>query len=125
MRKQEVVCDSIAKSTNPLSQGIKFGDLVFLSGQLGKNPVTGKLEEGTYNQTFRIMSNLKSLLEVEGLGMGDVIKTTIFMLDISRISEMNKAYCEFFQSPFPARSCVQVSALGGGAEVEIEVIAGK
>jgi 2-iminobutanoate/2-iminopropanoate deaminase len=125
MEKQEIICDSIAKSANPLSQGIRFGNLIFLSGQLGRNPGTGKLETGVYNQTFRILENLKSLLETEGLTMRDVLKTTIFMVDISKIAEMNKAYGEFFVAPFPTRSCIEVSALGGGAEVEIEVIAGK
>jgi len=125
MEKQEIVCDDIAKLANPLSQGLKFGNLVFLSGQLGRNPGTGKLENGVYNQTVRVLSNLKSLLETEGLSMRDVLKTTIFMADISKVAEMNKAYGEFFAAPFPTRSCIEVSALGGGAEVEIEVIAGK
>lgn len=125
MKRQEIICNGIAKSANPLSQGVKFSDLVFLSGQLGRNPDTGKLETGIYEQTLRALSNLKALLETEGLTMGDVLKTTIFIADISKIAEMNKAYGEYFSSPFPARSCVEVSALGGGAGVEIEVIAGK
>ena len=125
MERREIICDSIAKSANPLSQGIKFGNLLFLSGQLGRNPDTGKLETGAYEQTRRVLSNLRELLKTEDLSMDDVLKTTIFIVDISKVAEMNRAYGEFFSAPFPARSCVEVSTLGGGAEVEIELIAGK
>ena len=125
MGKEEIICSSIARSPNPLSQGIKFGGFVFLSGQLGRNPSTGALETGMYDQTHRALENLKILLESQGFGMRDVLKTTIYVTDMALTSEMNRAYKEFFSSPFPARSCVQVAALATGAEVEIEIIAAK
>lgn len=124
-KKSEVVCDSIAKSTSPLSQGITYGDLVFLSGQLGKNPATGRLEDGAYAQTARAMENIKTILSSMGLGTDSIIKSTIFVTDLSQVAEVNRAYSSFLGAPLPARSCVGISELAGGAVVEIEVIAGR
>ncbi|HQJ24389.1 MAG TPA: RidA family protein [Bacillota bacterium] len=123
--KLEIDCQSVAKSKSPLSQGIMYGDLIFLSGQLGKNPDTGKLEDGIYAQTSRAMENIKQILSSVGLGMTDIIKTTIFVVDMSNVSEVNRAYSSYFTNRLPARSCVGVSELGGGAEVEVEIIAGR
>lgn len=123
--KKEVECSSIAKSSSPLSQGIVYGDFIYLSGQLGKNPVTGKLEIGTYEQTLRVMENIKAILASLGIGMEKIIKTTIFLTNLSEVAEVNRAYSSYFSAPLPARSCVGISELAGGATVEIEVIAGR
>ena len=113
----------MAKSSSPLSQGIKFGNLIFLSGQLGRNPDTGKLETEYSGQIRRALSNLRDLLEASDSSMEMVLKTTVFVTDITKVGELNQVYREFFSDPMPARSCVEVSALAGGAEVEIELIA--
>jgi len=123
--KREIDCNRVAKSKSPLAQGIMYGDLVFLSGQLGKNPDTGRLEDGTYSQTSRAMENIRQILDSIGLGMEDIIKTTIYMVDMSSIAEVNKAYSDYFQAKLPARSCVGVAELAGGVVVEIEIIAGR
>jgi 2-iminobutanoate/2-iminopropanoate deaminase len=114
---------SVARSSSPLSQGIRFGNLLFLSGQLGRDPATGKLEAGFEAQARRTMTNLRDLLESAGSSMDMVLKTTVFVTDLARVGELNSIYREFFNNPLPARSCVEVSALAGGAEVEIELIA--
>ena len=122
--KKEVISSSnVAPSSSPLSQGIKWGNLIFLSGQIGRNPDTGKLEEGFDNQTRRVLQNLKELLTTVNSSMDRVLKTTIFMKNLSNGKELNEIYQEFFTKPYPARSCVKVSALALKAEVEIELIA--
>ena len=120
---KEVRSEKILKSPNPLSQGIRHGDLIFLSGQIARNPETGKLEEGFENQTRRILDNIVLILESEGVSMEQVIKVNIFLIDMGNMSVFNAIYSEYFdKAPYPARTCVQVS-LGAGIEVEIEVIA--
>ncbi len=121
--REEIVSDKVAKSSSPLSQGIKFGNLIFLSGQLARNPETGKLETEYSTQVRRALSNLRDLLEASDSSMDMVLKTTVFVTDITKVGELNQVYREFFSAPMPARSCVEVSALAGGAEVEIELIA--
>lgn len=121
--REEIVSDRVAKSSSPLSQGIRFGNLIFLSGQLGRNPDTGKLDAEYSAQVRRVLSNLRDLLESSGSSMDMVLKTTIFVTDITKVGELNQVYREFFSDPMPARSCVEVSALSGSAQVEIELIA--
>jgi len=121
--KESIKSSRVAQSSSPLSQGIKFGNLIFLSGQLGRNPTTGKLESGFDAQATRVMNNLKDILEDANSSMDMVLKTTIFVTDLKKAKNLNPIYKEFFNEPLPARSCVEVSALGGGAEIEIELIA--
>ena len=97
--------------------------MIFLSGQLGRNPETGQLENEFRVQVKRAMNNLKEILEASGSSMDMVLKTTIFITDLSNVKELNEVYQEFFNKPYPARSCVEVTALALKAEVEIELIA--
>jgi len=99
------------------------GDLVFLAGQIGINPDTGELEEGLEAQTLRAIKNVANILAEVGLGLDDVIKTTIFLRDIGDYPKVNEIYARFFHEPYPARSAVAVRDLPKGALVEIEVIA--
>ena len=122
-KKEVISSPNVAPSSSPLSQGIKWGNLIFLSGQLGKNPNTGELEKGFIAQTRRVLENLKELLTTANSSMDMVLKTTIFVTDLKKAKNLNAIYKEFFNEPLPVRSCVEVSALGGGAEVEIELIA--
>ena len=123
LMKKEITTSKVAKSSSPLSQGIRYGNLIFLSGQLGRNPETGQLENEFRVQVKRAMNNLKEILEASGSSMDMVLKTTIFITDLSNVKELNEVYQEFFNKPYPARSCVEVSALALKAEVEIELIA--
>lgn len=121
-KKEALSSPNVAPSSSPLSQGIKFGNLIFLSGQLGRNSNTGELEKGFNAQVKRVLQNLKELLNAANSSMDKVLKVTIFMTDISKVKELNSIYKEYFNKPFPSRICVEVSKLAKGAEIEIELI---
>ena len=123
MQIQTLQCSNVAPSSSPLVQGVIYGELIFLSGQLGKNPQTGKLESGFVAETSRVLENLKLLLEEAGSSMDKVLKVTVFLTDLSKMEIFNKVYRSFFPNRLPARSCVAVAALAGGATVEIELVA--
>jgi len=106
----------------PYSQGIDAG-AVYCSGQIGLDPSNGNLVEGVVAQTSRTLYNLEAVLRVGGLGMGNVVKTTVFMVDLAEFAQMNEEYGKHFSKPFPARSTVQVAALPKGARVEIDAVA--
>ena len=107
----------------PYSQAIEAGGMVFVSGQLPINAETGEMAQGAQAQTRQSLENIKHILEEAGLTMGDVVKTTVFLEDMSLFGEMNEVYATYFVAPFPARSAVAVDALPKGASVEIECIA--
>lgn len=108
----------------PYSQGIIVDNLVFVSGQLPINPATGNFVEGDIKElTRQCIKNIGAILEEAGTGLNKVIKTTIFVADLSNFAAINEAYAEFFGKSAPARSCVQVAAIPKGAEIEIEAIA--
>lgn len=110
----------------PYSQAIDAGSLVFLSGQLPIDPATGAFPEGgVKEQTRQSLLNVGAILEAAGLGYANVVKTTVFLADMSYFAEMNEVYSEFFSQPYPARSAVAVKALPKGALVEVEVLASK
>ncbi len=107
----------------PYSQAIVANGLIYTSGQIPVNPLTGEIESETIEgQTRQVIENLSSVLEAAGSGLDRVIKTTCFLKNINDFAFLNKVYAEFF-SEKPARSCVEVSALPKGALIEIEVIA--
>ena len=120
-----VVCSPEAPAAlGPYSQAIAAGSLVFCSGQIPLDPQAGELVRGDVGaQTRQALRNLEAVLRAQGLELGDIVKTTVFMTDLGRFAEMNTAYAAFFSGAPPARSTVQVSALPKGAEVEIEAIA--
>ena len=108
----------------PYSQGVRAGDLLFTAGQIALDPSTGKFLEGDITQqTDRAMQNLEAVLASAGAGWKDVVKTTVFLLDLADFSTFNEAYARHLGSARPARSTVQVAALPRGARVEIEVVA--
>ena len=108
----------------PYSQAIQVGNLVYTSGQIPINPVTGvSVEAGIKEQTRQSLQNGKAILEEAGLTMSNVVKTTVFMADMNDFADMNAVYAEFFAEPYPARSAVAVKTLPKGALVEIEVVA--
>lgn len=108
----------------PYSQAVRAGNGVFISGQIGVDPSTGRLISGDVkDQTRQALKNIEALLEAEGLSLANVVKVTIFLHDINEFSQVNEVYERFFSTTRPARSCVAVSALPLGAKVEIEAIA--
>ncbi|PKN28667.1 MAG: reactive intermediate/imine deaminase [Deltaproteobacteria bacterium HGW-Deltaproteobacteria-21] len=122
--KKAVHTEKAPKPVGPYSQGIRAGDLLFLSGQVAIDPSTGKLSSGSAGeQTSVIMENLRAILQAEALDFSDVVKTTIFLTDMADFSEVNRIYGGFFNSNPPARSTLQVAGLPLGARLEIEMIA--
>lgn len=124
MRKVVIETAAAPKAIGPYSQAIKANGFLFISGQIPINPETGQMTAvDVVAQTRQSMDNLGAILNAEGLGFGDVVKTTIFLTNISDFAQVNDIYSEYFESAPPARSTVQVAALPKGAKVEIEAIA--
>lgn len=122
MQKQAITTSRVAAPTNPFSLAIKAKGFLFVSGQVGKNS-QGEIVEGFAEQVRQAMENLKAIVEAAGSTMDDLVKLTIYVTDISRTSELNAIYREYFHDPLPARATVEVSKLGLRAEVEIDAIA--
>lgn len=112
----------------PDSQAVKVetSEMLFCSGQLPVDPASGQLVTGSYAQlTKRVMDNLKAIIEASDLTMEDVVKTTIYLTNLSAFSEVNSIYQSYFSHDFPARTTVQVDALPRGAALEIDAIVAK
>jgi 2-iminobutanoate/2-iminopropanoate deaminase len=108
----------------PYSQAVAAGGFVYCSGQIPTDPATGQfVEGGVREQTEQVLRNLSKVLEAAGSGLGRVVKTTVFLADMSDFAEMNEVYAGFFQENPPARSTVQAARLPRDARVEIDVIA--
>lgn len=123
MKKEEVTPKKGSKAVGPYSPGVIFGNLIFVSGQIGVDPKTGKLEEGIKLQTERAFDNLKNVLEAGNSELNNVLKTTVYLSDMNDYKVMNDIYATYFEKPFPARATIQVAKLPIGALVEIECIA--
>ena len=123
MTRQAIQTNGAPVALGPYSQGIRSGDLVFCSGQLGLDPATGELADGVEAQAERALRNLQSVLDAAGLGFDDVVKTTIFLADVGDFAAVNAIYAKVMPDPPPARSTVGVSGLPKGALVEVEAIA--
>ena len=120
MSKTVVSSDNAPAAIGPYSPGIQAGNMVFLSGQLGIDPATGKMPEGVEAQAKQSLANVEALLTAAGATFADVVKTTVYLADIAAVNEI---YASKFEAPFPARSAFQVAALPAGGLVEIEVVA--
>jgi 2-iminobutanoate/2-iminopropanoate deaminase len=124
MHKRVIQTEKAPKAIGPYSQAIQAGNLLFLSGQLPFDPVTGELAKGDIReQTRRVLENLKGVLESQNLTMEDVVKATIFLKDMGNFSQVNEVYGTYFPSSPPARSTVEVARLPRDADIEIEAIA--
>jgi 2-iminobutanoate/2-iminopropanoate deaminase len=120
-----VKTDAVVDWGLPYSHAIKFGNLVFLSGQLAQDEATGlPVEGGIQPQTRKVLENVKAVLEAAGTSMDMVLKTSCFLMDRNDFEAFNIVYREFFPKDEPARSTFQVAKLAPGYIVEIEVIAG-
>lgn len=109
----------------PYSQAIDAGQFLFISGQIPVNPATGEIPEGITAQATQSLANVKAILEAAGLTMDNVVKTTVFLADMSLFGPMNEVYAQAFSAPFPARSAVAVRELPKQVLLEVEVIAAK
>ena len=121
-----VSTEKAPKAIGPYSQAVWAGNLLFLSGQIGLVPETGKMiEGGTLAEAEQIFKNISAILESQELSYKDIVKVTVFGMDIKEFPEVNKLYATFFPENPPARSFVQAAALPAGAAIEIEVVAYK
>jgi 2-iminobutanoate/2-iminopropanoate deaminase len=123
MQKQIVKTDKAPAAIGPYSQAVIGQGLIFVSGQLGINPETGKLLEGVENQTEQALKNIKNILESANSSLENVLKATIYLKDINDYAKVNKIYAGYFTQNPPARAAFQVAALPRDALIEIEVIA--
>ena len=124
MHKQVIHTDKVPPARVPLSQAIKAGDWIFVSGQLGNDPHTCRLAEGGIGpETRQVCENLKAVLEAAGSSLDRVVKVTIYMADLGELMAMNEVFSRYFPVDPPARTTFGCSALVGGARVEIEAIA--
>jgi len=124
MRKIIVKPAGAAAPVGPYSHAVRVGDLLFCSGQIPLEQATGQLVGGDIKaQTARVLENIKLILEEQGLGLENVVKTTVYMVNLADFAAMNEVYGKYFSCNPPARSTVQVAALPKGAAVEIEAVA--
>jgi 2-iminobutanoate/2-iminopropanoate deaminase len=122
--KKIIDSNKAPKAIGAYSQAISTGSLVFTSGQIPIDPVSGKLiEGGIKEQTRRVLENLKAILEAAGADFTKVVKVAVYLVDMNEFSQFNGIYAEYFTSDQPARSAVQVAALPLRARIEIEMIA--
>jgi 2-iminobutanoate/2-iminopropanoate deaminase len=122
--RETIATDGAPAAIGPYSQAVRAGNFLFLSGQIGLDPASGKMVPGgVREQTARVLENMKAVLAAAGLGINDVVKANVYMKDLSAFGEMNAVYAEVFKEPYPARAAVGVKDLPKGALVEIEAIA--
>jgi 2-iminobutanoate/2-iminopropanoate deaminase len=124
MKKQEIRTESAPVPVGPYSQAVAAGGFIFCSGQLAFDPATKKLVTGDIAaETRQVMENLRAVLAAAGKTFDDVVKTTIYLMEMGDFPKVNEVYGGYFTTTPPARVTVQVSALPAGARVEIECIA--
>lgn len=119
----EVKTERAPEAIGPYAQARRAGDLIFVSGQLPIDPATGIFNsEDAAQQARQSLENISAIAEAAGTNIARTVKTTIFLSDLSTFAAVNDVYASFFEAPYPARACVEVSALPRGAKVEIEAV---
>ncbi|HOX31722.1 MAG TPA: RidA family protein [Spirochaetales bacterium] len=122
--KKAIATEKAPKALGPYSQGIAFGNLLFVSGQTPIVPADGTIPAGVVEQSKRALENVKAVVEAAGASMASVLKTTVFLKDMKDFPAMNEVYASYFAGTFPARSTVEVARLPKDVLVEIEAIVG-
>jgi 2-iminobutanoate/2-iminopropanoate deaminase len=120
--KQTIHTAAAPAAIGPYSQAIRAGDTVYLSGQIGLDPETGNLREGTAAQAQQVFENLRAVAKAAGGSLDDVVKVTLLLADMADFSRVNEIMAGFFAKPYPARATYQVAALPKGARVEAEAV---
>ena len=121
--KETIKAKNAPAAIGPYSHAVVAGNLMFLSGQIAINPETGEMPTGVQAQTAQAIANIKAILAEKGATLNNVVKTTVYLAEMSLFGEMNEIYAQHFSEPFPARSAIAVKELPKRALVEIEVIA--
>jgi len=123
MSKKIIQTDKAPAAIGPYSQGVATDSLLFTSGQLPIDPVTGKIPEGSIeDRAHLVFKNLDAIAKQAGTCLDNAVKTTVYLADINDFAAVNQVYAQYFTKPFPARSAFQVAALPLGADVEVEAI---
>jgi 2-iminobutanoate/2-iminopropanoate deaminase len=122
--RASVRTDAAPAALGPYSQAVRAGQFLFVSGQLALDPATAAFVEGGIGeQTRRVLQNLSAILEAGGASLAKVVRTTVYLADISDFAAMNDVYATFFAPPYPARSTIQAARLPKDARIEVDVIA--
>ena len=123
MAHRTIRAEGAPAALGPYSHGVRTGDLLFTSGQVGLDPATGQLVAGGIEaETRRALENLRAVLEAGGSGLDRVVKTSVYVVDLQEYASVNAVYATFFTGDKPARTTVQVSRLPAGARVEIDAV---
>lgn len=125
MNRETITAQNAPAAVGPYVHAVMTGDILFTSGQLGLDPVTGTLPEGVEAQAEQALKNLQAVVEAAGMSLQNVVKTTVFLADINDFAAINAIYARYFTGQAPARSCVQAAALPKGGLFEIEAVAVK
>jgi 2-iminobutanoate/2-iminopropanoate deaminase len=124
MSRDAITTDRLGAAAGPFSPGVRAGELVFLSGQVGSDPVTGVLVDGgVAAQTEQAIHNVATALEATGRTLDDVVRVGVYLADMGDFNAMNEVYARHFARPYPARTTIGVAALPLGAAVEIDLVA--
>jgi 2-iminobutanoate/2-iminopropanoate deaminase len=124
MEKKIVATLKAPAAIGPYSQAIRIGDFLYTSGQISLDPETMEMVTGDIEmETEKVLKNIEAILKADGLDLNNIIKTTVYLTNLSEFTRMNQVYEKFFSETKPARACVQVTALPKGAKVEIDAIA--
>lgn len=124
--KKVINTDNAPKAVGPYSQAVEASGLIFISGQLPIDPITGEFNSSLISeQTHQVLKNVSAILNSTGLNFDNVLKATVYLEDISDFASMNEVYAQYFNKPYPARAAFAVKSLPKGAKVEIEVIAAR
>ncbi len=120
---EQLVTSAAPAAVGPYAQGVRAGDTVYVSGQLGLDPETGTLAPTDTQELMQALKNAEAVLQAAGLVRTDIVKVTLYVTDMGRFAALNEVYAEFFADHRPARSAVEAAALPKGAAVEVDVIA--
>jgi reactive intermediate/imine deaminase len=122
MTKEIIHSDNAPKAVGTYSQAIKVSNTVYLSGQIGLDPVSNVLVEGFEAQTHQVFQNLRAVCQAAGGDLSDIVKLGVFVVDLANFAKLNEIMGEYFTAPFPARAAVQAAALPKGAIVEADAV---
>lgn len=120
---KEIQTNNAPAAVGPYSQAVVTNNMLFTSGQIPVNPLTGEIPDGIEAQANQVFTNLKNLLEAAGTSIAKAVKTTVFIQNMDDFAKVNQIYEAYFSAPYPARSCVEVSKLPKGVLIEVEAIA--
>ena len=122
MSTKVIATTNAPAAIGPYSQGVKAGNTVYLSGQIGFDPANMQLVEGLDAQARRVFSNLEAVAAAAGSSLADAVKLTIYLVDLGHFARVNEIMAQHFKEPYPARATVQVAALPRGALIEVDAV---